>query len=140
MTVTDWKSKTKGEQTELELKPLIANYLGVSEHDIIKQGEFDMIDFKVNDNIYIEIKERFVKSTTFADGMFPYHKYEYCLNKAKEGNEVYLFLKYFDCVVCYKFHSDSHKDFNFRSGGRNDRNKNETRWYSYLQSEKAIKV
>jgi hypothetical protein len=135
---TDWNAKTRGELVEQQLKPTIAQHLGYNPEQLIKQGDFDMIDFIINDDIYIEIKERLARSDTFADAMFPFHKFNYCLAKAMEGKTVYLYFKYFDCTMFYRFHPNSDRDFNFREGGRN--NGEETRWYSYLKSEHLTRL
>ena len=124
---------------EQQLKPIIARHLGYNDQDLIKQGDFDMIDFIIDDEVYIEIKERFAKSNTFADAMFPFHKFNYCLAKAMEGKQVYLYFKYYDCTMFYRFHPNSERDFNFRLGQRYD-NGQEPRWYSYLKSEKLTRL
>lgn len=136
---TDWNALTRGEEVEQELKPLIAQHLGYSEQQLIKQGTFDMIDFIINDEIYIEVKERLQWSDTFADAMFPFHKFNYCLAKAMEGKQVYLYFKYYDCIMYYQFHNESDRDFNFREGKRNDKNE-DPRWYSYLKSDRMTKL
>ena len=99
-------------------------------NNIIQTNKYDIFDFYDDENkIYFELKTRKCSKNQYLDSMIGLNKINYA-SKNHSDYTFYFIFAFDDDILYWKY--DENIQLNYRSGGRNDRNKNEYKDYAYI--------
>jgi hypothetical protein len=122
---------------EQEVKPTLESYFNTS---LNKTKTFSLFDFISSDKtIYIELKQRNCKRTTYPTTMIGMNKINKSLELLKDNKSVKLVFKFTDGLYYYEFNGLS-EECEIKSGGRCDRGYAEFKQYYFIPVEKLINI
>ena len=116
-----------GLSQEEKLLPVLKN---VFSKDLIPTpNHYNLFDFiDINNNVYVELKSRRVRSDQYLDTMISLKKIQFA--KENLDKTFYFVFNFLDQILFWKYNAND--NINYRIGGRVDRNKSELQEYAFI--------